>query len=305
MELTSTQINLDLIQEWYKRTGTVSPKQLLDTFNFDCAVGAIPANDTKLNIWVDEAGQIYGKDHKQVITNPIGGILTEQDVSDLKGKKIPFTCNQYSRINGCTTACRKDFIYRSVDYPNDLPGKEWADFRQGLNHLNKEGITVNTYSHISDTLLKEIDELIKGWRATKSFVGYPPLGISKICHTFNLDIFVTAARYKGKLIHYFTSERINPQYVVLLDGKVINDDFIRKYQPNVAKAVHYMHIKHWERELENNRKTYQHSLEDFSLGVYYNMGFSDSTGAQFKRSLKPYVEQSHYYHTPSEKKGMF
>jgi hypothetical protein len=289
MTLTPVVLTDDLIAKWYADLEKIPESQVLELLNFDCAIGAIPTNDTKLNVFMTEDNRIVSKDHDYTISNPIGRLWEKDEIRDMIEQGINFTDNRIPAYARCYTHTRNDFVYRSTDYPEKLEGKEWADFRQGLNHLKREGVTVETFEgKLSDKLVAEIAMLIKGWRKTQDSIGYPPTGISKLCSQFDLRTFTTIFRYNGEIVHYFISEKLNNHYVVLLDGKMVNDDNTRRLFPNAAKAAHYMHIRHWSSD---------------SYVTYFNMGFSEDGGGQFKRSLKPFLEQPHHYHTVSTKKA--
>lgn len=297
--LEQVVITQELIDQWYDNTRAVPKEQVLDLFNFDCAVGAIPTNDSKRIVF--KYGNLFvGKDKENTITLPISSTWNKDELKSLKEAKRGFTLNSVPSIHSYKTEVRKDFIFHSKTYPDKLEGKEWADFRQGLNHNSRDGVTIEQhYGKISESLYQELEVIIKGWKKTKFFVGYNPTGISKMVRDFDLNTYMTVIRYQGRAIHYFTSEQINRHYIVLLDGKMVNDEAMRKLFPNIAKAAHLYHIRHWQQ---------------FADDVYYNMGYSADTGAQFKKSLKPFLEQPHHYHTPvvekvkrtsKETKGIF
>jgi hypothetical protein len=194
------------------------------------------------------------------------------------------------------------FLYTNSEENLSLNGKEYAKFRQALNYMKDNKITIEQYSEnkpVDLAIVLEVKCLIDSWKThkkenIKEKVNYEPFEVISNLYDYgtSLEYLTTIIRYDGVIIHYETSERIHPNYIIISDLKPnvsLPKEVATKFG-YVNRLNHYTHLVHWHNK-------YIEQGYDKSFPIYYNIG--DDDWVSYKSSLKP----SHIVSTINKKVG--
>lgn len=187
----------------------------------------------------------------------------------------------------------RTFLYTNSQEALNLEGKKYYKFRKAKKYFEDENFTIETYSNVqgvqslfSNELVLEILTLLKDWSVHQKSIGHTiSYDITRAIRDLfvfqsHIDFYMTIFRYKGEIVHYQVSERINTFYVTVSEikpSKSIDREIETKFK-YTSRLAHWEHIKFWDNTL---------SIEDRKSPIYYDLGFSDWNS--FKNELNPYM----------------
>jgi len=162
-----------------------------------------------------------------------------------------------------------EFIYKSSDYPNDLPGKNWKMWRKSINQLDSTITKVDYHTSNVPLLTKnKVLKLMEEWKQERNNKGIANHSKWYVTEYTKSDNTLLIAYYmNSKLVAYDISILLG-NTVYFLDGKISRDSNVNS---NLDRAFHLTAIRKWKSILN----------KDF----YVNTGLGD----------KPYTQDGHTY----------
>ena len=185
------------------------------------------------------------------------------------------------------------YIYDNNNDMMNSYGKDYERFRVARKYFNDPDLTVEVFDKNNMIDLKtfnDINNTIEVWKdyeSEKGFsVNYRPIRLTENLMRYGqyIDFVTMVVRYKGELVSFFTSERLNPNFVILADGKVnfaLPKEIERKFQ-YVQHLQHWMHLDYWNWLLEH----------DLTKPIYFNIGMSGPDS--YKNRLRPVHKLEEY-----------
>lgn len=232
--------------------------------------------------------------------------LNEYEYNHFKDK-IPFKLKTVDTAKG-------DFIY-SKQHNWNLDGKDWADFRTGINRLQKDSaFEIKFIEEMTPKVRGQIFELLDKYVAMKKERG------NKTSFTFhlrkyseNFEHWHTGERaiqliyHNGELMAFSISEKINDTNISMPDRKSLLP-YLPKMQ-HAFRAMNWLDIDYWCRKDNGNNDD-----------IFFNFGSAGDSKDLYetKRRMNPYIIMKNYkfqtvpdldddilYKIKPKKKGLF
>jgi hypothetical protein len=213
-------------------------------------------------------------------------VLNEFQVVPQELEKRGFTCDETSRV----------YLWDNSSECINMVGKSYDKFRQADKYLTKyPELSIKQFHHanpVTEELVSSLGVIIENWKAHQKSIGvkvfHNPYNVLKnlLSYGDKVPYFLTVAYWEGEPLHFFLSEQIHDNYIILTDGKLnfgIDRGVLRKVQ-YLSMLIHNTHLVFWNRIDEP---------------VYYNMGNASVDSS--KNHLKPsIVAREHVYHIGKE-----
>lgn len=229
-------------------------------------------------------------------TNPDEFLLRLSELPSIK-RIYAREDNQSQVLSGLKGKHARGYIYIFDNNPNAIKmlGTDYRRFRTAHKYLDNPDIRIEQF-HVQNPLTSEAVLAILNinviWHKYQSDNGNRPSYDIDRCvkaiysHGKISDYLVTLIWYKGTLLHYHTSERLNKNFVVLLDSKTnfsIDKELEREFQ-YVTFLDHWLHLSFWDNKLRSEVP------EDVYLKypIYYHTGMSDKDS--YKDRLRPAIK---------------